>query len=122
MVSFRISLLPPFPTLLCAPPNLRLATRARYLLFTPVGQNALRRFTADAFAHVQALDTKWFSSQSTGELSRVFARGMRGMNALLRLLVFNVGPTVGSRPHASWNCCLETLSIFETASRSPLFA
>ena len=29
--------------------------------------------------------------QSTGELSRVFARGMRGMNALLRLVVFNIG-------------------------------
>ena len=65
----------------------------RYLLFTPVGQNALRRFMRDAFAHLQALDAAWLGSQSTGELSRVFARGVRGMNALLRLLVFNVVPT-----------------------------
>lgn len=65
----------------------------RYLTFTPVGQNALRRFMADAFAHVQSLDAAWLTQQSTGELSRVFARGVRGMSALLRLLLFNVLPT-----------------------------
>ena len=65
----------------------------RYLLFTPVGQNALRRFMRDAFEHMQLLDAAYLGSQSTGELSRVFARGVRGMNALLRLLVFNVVPT-----------------------------
>ena len=65
----------------------------RYLTFTPVGQNALRRFMADAFAHVQSLDAAWLTQQSTGELSRVFARGVRGMNALLRLLLFNLLPT-----------------------------
>ena len=64
----------------------------RYLLFT-VGQNALRRFMRDAFEHMQLLDAAYLGSQSTGELSRVFARGVRGMNALLRLLVFNVVPT-----------------------------
>ena len=70
-----------------------LLQEARYLLFTPVGQNALRRFMCDAFDHVQMLDAGWLGSQSTGELSRVFARGVRGMNALLRLVVFNVVPT-----------------------------
>lgn len=70
-----------------------LLQEARYLLFTPVGQNSLRRFMRDAFEHVQSLDAAWLSQQSTGELSRVFARGVRGMNALLRLLVFNVVPT-----------------------------
>jgi len=70
-----------------------LLQEGRYLLFTPVGQSALRRFMRDSFAHVQSLDSMWLSSQSTGELSRVFARGMRGMNALLRLLLFNVLPT-----------------------------
>ena len=70
-----------------------LLQEGRYLLFTPVGQNALRRFGRDAFEHVQMLDAGWLQSQSTGELSRVFARGMRGMNSLLRLLVFNVVPT-----------------------------
>ena len=65
----------------------------RYLLFTPVGQNALRRFMHDAFEHLQQLDAGWLNSQSTGELSRVFTRGVRGMNALLRLIVFNVVPT-----------------------------
>ena len=48
---------------------------------------------ADAFAHVQALDAAWLTQQSTGELSRVFARGVRGMSALLRLLLFNLLPT-----------------------------
>ena len=70
-----------------------LLQEGRYLLFTPVGQNALRRFMRDAFEHVQNLDAGWLGSQSTGELSRVFARGVRGMNSLLRLLVFNVLPT-----------------------------
>ena len=70
-----------------------LLQEARYLLFTPVGQNALRRFMRDAFEHVQLLDAAWLGSQSTGELSRVFARGVRGMNALLRLVIFNVIPT-----------------------------
>ncbi|EOD26186.1 putative ABC transporter [Emiliania huxleyi CCMP1516] len=74
----------------------------RYLLFTPVGQSALRRFTADAFAHVQSLDAMWLGGQSTGELSRVFARGMRGMNALLRLVVFNIGPTLLETALALW--------------------
>ena len=65
----------------------------RYIAFTTVGQNALRRFMRDAFEHVQTLDAQYLSLQSTGELSRVFARGIRSMNALLRLLVFNVVPT-----------------------------
>lgn len=70
-----------------------LLQEGRYLLFTPVGQNALRRFMRDAFEHVQSLDAGWLGSQSTGELSRVFSRGMRGLNSLLRLVVFNVVPT-----------------------------
>ncbi|KAL1499436.1 hypothetical protein AB1Y20_011641 [Prymnesium parvum] len=70
-----------------------LLQEGRYLVFSPVGQNALRRFVRDAFDHVQTLDSGWLSTQSTGQLSRVFARGVRGMNALLRLLVFNVVPT-----------------------------
>ena len=64
------------------------------LSFAPVSrlaaQRALRRFVGDGFAHLQALDFGWLAGQSTGELSRVFARGVRGMNAILRLLVFNV--------------------------------
>jgi ATP-binding cassette subfamily B protein len=75
-----------------APPPLAPPQELRYLTFTPVGQNALRRFMADAFAHVQSLDAAWLTQQSTGELSRVFARGVRGMSALLRLLLFNVLP------------------------------
>ena len=71
-----------------------LLQEARYLAFTPVGQSALRRFMGDSFEHMQSLDVAWLSQQSTGELSRVFARGVRGMNALLRLLVFNVLPTL----------------------------
>ena len=99
---------------------------ARYLLFTPVAQSALRRFMRDAFNHMQMLDAGYLGSQSTGglspafsrgacelvhvhartcvwqlphactragELSRVFSRGVRGMEKLLRLLVFNVVPT-----------------------------
>ena len=69
-----------------------LLQEARYLLFTPVGQNSLRRFMRDAFEHVQSLDAAWLSQQSTGELSRVFARGA-GHERTLRLLVFNVVPT-----------------------------
>ena len=42
----------------------------------PVGQGALRRFMRDAFAHMQLLDAGYLGSQSTGELSRVFARGV----------------------------------------------
>jgi len=71
-----------------------LLQEGRYVLFTPVGQNALRRFMCDAFEHVQNLDAGWLGSQSTGELSRIFARGTRGLNSLLRLIVFNVLPTV----------------------------
>ena len=70
-----------------------LLQEGRYVLFTPVGQSALRCFMHDAFAHVQSLETLWLGTQSTGKLSRVFARGMRGMNTLLRLLIFNVLPT-----------------------------
>ena len=33
-----------------------LLQEGRYLLFTPVGQNALRRFVRDSFDHVQSLD------------------------------------------------------------------
>jgi ABC-type multidrug transport system fused ATPase/permease subunit len=70
-----------------------LLQEGRYLVFTPVGQNALRRFMRDAYAHVQSLDVEQLASYSTGALSRVFARGMRAYAALLRLLVFNVAPT-----------------------------
>ena len=48
---------------------------------------------SDAFEHMLSLDAGYLGSQSTGELSRVFSRGVRGMNNLLRLLVFNVLPT-----------------------------
>ena len=83
-----------------------LLQEGRYLLFTPVGQNALRRFMSDAFEHVQSLDAAWLGAQSTGELSRVFARGVRGMNALLRLFVFNIVPTA-----------LETLLVCQLLGR-----
>ena len=70
-----------------------LLQEARYTLFTPVGQNALRRFMRDAFNHMLLLDAGYLTSQSSGELSRVFARGVRGMQNLFNLLVFNVVPT-----------------------------
>ena len=61
---------------------------------------------SDAFEHVQSLDAAWLGAQSTGELSRVFARGVRGMNALLRLFVFNIVPTA-----------LETLLVCQLLGR-----
>lgn len=70
-----------------------LMQEARYALFAPVQQHAVRRFMRDAFEHMLLLDAGYISAQSTGELSRVFSRGVRGMNSLLRLLVFNVVPT-----------------------------
>ena len=48
---------------------------------------------AEAFAHALSLSLDYHQTKRTGALSRTVDRGARAVDYLLRILVFNLGPT-----------------------------
>jgi ABC-type transport system involved in Fe-S cluster assembly fused permease/ATPase subunit len=54
---------------------------------------AQRRTAADTFAHALSLSLDFHQTKRSGTLSRVMDRGSRAVDFLLRILVFNLGPT-----------------------------
>ena len=70
------------------------APQARDALFTAVAQAAQRRAAAEAFAHALALSLDYHQTKRTGSLARTLERGARAVDFLLRVLVFNLAPTV----------------------------
>ncbi|MEM7258724.1 MAG: ABC transporter ATP-binding protein/permease, partial [Pseudomonadota bacterium] len=60
--------------------------------FAPVGQRALRRLALETFQHIHQLSLRYHITRKTGGLSRVMERGVKGVEFLLRFLVFSMGP------------------------------
>lgn len=63
------------------------------VVFAPVRAAAQRRTAADTFAHALSLSLDFHQTKRSGALSRVMDRGSRAVDFLLRILVFNLGPT-----------------------------
>ncbi len=66
----------------------------RDVIFTPVGQGALRALARETFVHIHRLSMRYHITRKTGGLSRVIERGVKGVDFLLRFLLFSMGPLV----------------------------
>ncbi|MCB5197893.1 ABC transporter ATP-binding protein/permease [Loktanella sp. TSTF-M6] len=64
----------------------------RDVIFTPVGQRALRALALETFTHIHRLSMRYHITRKTGGLSRVMERGVKGVDFLLRFLLFSIGP------------------------------
>ncbi len=62
--------------------------------FAPVAQRALRRLALETFQHIHRLSLRYHITRKTGGLSRIIERGVKGVEFLLRFLVFSVGPLI----------------------------
>jgi ABC-type transport system involved in Fe-S cluster assembly fused permease/ATPase subunit len=69
-------------------------TQLRDAVFARVGQRALRRLALETFRHVHALSLRYHISRKTGGLSRIIERGVKGVDFLLRFLLFSIVPLV----------------------------
>ena len=67
-------------------------TQLRDGVFASVGQRALRMMAIDTFRHVHALGLRYHLGRRTGGLNRIIDRGVKGVDVLLRYLLFSVVP------------------------------
>ncbi len=68
--------------------------QVRDALFAKVAQRALRRLALETFEHIHSLSMRYHITRKTGGLSRIMERGVKGVEYLLRYLVFSTGPLV----------------------------
>lgn len=66
----------------------------RDVIFARVGQRALRKLALETFEHMHALSLRYHITRKTGGLSRIIERGVKGVEFLLRFLLFSIGPLV----------------------------
>jgi len=66
----------------------------RDVVFAPVGQKALRQVAFETFQHMHRLSMRYHITRRTGGLSRIIERGVKGVDFLLRFLLFSIGPLV----------------------------
>ncbi|NOZ43535.1 MAG: ABC transporter ATP-binding protein/permease [Alphaproteobacteria bacterium] len=66
----------------------------RDAIFARVGQNALRKIALSTFCHLHNLSLRFHMERKTGGLSRVIERGTKGIDFLLRFMLFNILPTL----------------------------
>ncbi|XP_052810563.1 iron-sulfur clusters transporter ABCB7, mitochondrial-like isoform X2 [Mya arenaria] len=59
-----------------------------------VSQDSMRRVAKNVFTHLHNLDLSFHLSRQTGALSKAIDRGNRGIDYVLRSVVFNVLPTL----------------------------
>ncbi|MDW3222465.1 MAG: ABC transporter ATP-binding protein/permease [Paracoccaceae bacterium] len=64
----------------------------RDAVFARVGQRALRMLALETFQHIHRLSMRYHISRKTGGLSRIIERGVKGVDFLLRFLLFSIGP------------------------------
>ncbi|MBU2962914.1 ABC transporter ATP-binding protein/permease [Citreicella sp. C3M06] len=63
-------------------------------VFARVGQHALRRLALETFIHIHRLSMRYHITRKTGGLSRIIERGVKGVDFLLRFMLFSVGPLI----------------------------
>ncbi|SLN28558.1 Putative multidrug export ATP-binding/permease protein [Roseivivax jejudonensis] len=66
----------------------------RDAVFSRVGQRALRTIALETFRHIHRLSLRYHLTRRTGGLSRIIERGVKGVEFLLRFLLFSIGPLV----------------------------
>jgi len=67
-------------------------TQLRDVIFAKVGQRALRQLALETFQHIHALSLRYHITRKTGGLSRIIERGVKGVEFLLRFMLFSIGP------------------------------
>ena len=67
---------------------------ARDAVFARVGQRAIRQLALETFRHIHALSLRFHITRKTGGLSRIIERGVKGVDFLLRFMLFSVGPLI----------------------------
>ena len=64
----------------------------RDAIFVRVGQRALRQLALETFTHIHRLSMRYHITRKTGGLSRIIERGVKGVDFLLRFVLFSIGP------------------------------
>ena len=62
----------------------------RDAVFTRVSQRALRMLALETFQHIHKLSMRYHITRKTGGLSRIIERGVKGVDFLLRFLLFSI--------------------------------
>jgi len=66
----------------------------RDAVFVRVGQRALRALALETFTHIHRLSLRYHITRKTGGLSRIIERGVKGVDFLLRFMLFSIGPLI----------------------------
>ncbi|KAB7616243.1 ABC transporter ATP-binding protein/permease [Amylibacter sp. SFDW26] len=66
----------------------------RDVIFAKVGQRALRQLALETFRHIHAMSLRYHITRKTGGLSRIIERGVKGVEFLLRFMLFSIGPLI----------------------------
>jgi len=66
----------------------------RDAIFAIVGQRALRQLALETFTHIHRMSLSYHLTRKTGGLSRIIERGVKGVDFLLRFLLFSIGPLI----------------------------
>ena len=66
----------------------------RDVIFAAVGQRALRQLALETFSHIHRLSMRYHITRKTGGLSRIIERGVKGVEFLLRFMLFSIGPLI----------------------------
>ncbi len=66
----------------------------RDAIFVRVGQRALRQLALETFTHIHRLSLRYHITRKTGGLSRIIERGVKGVDFLLRFMLFSIGPLI----------------------------
>ncbi|MEH6626775.1 MAG: ABC transporter ATP-binding protein/permease [Motiliproteus sp.] len=69
-------------------------SEARDAVFSRITERAMRRIVLRVFRHLHALELEFHLSRQTGGISRDIERGGNGFGFLMRMLVFNIVPTL----------------------------
>lgn len=69
-------------------------SQLRDVIFARVGQRALRQLALETFQHMHRLSLRYHITRKTGGLSRIIERGVKGVEFLLRFMLFSIGPLV----------------------------
>ena len=67
---------------------------ARDAVFSRITERAMRRMVLRVFRHLHSLELEFHLSRQTGGISRDIDRGGNGFGFLMRMLVFNIVPTL----------------------------
>ncbi|ESR22921.1 ABCB family ABC transporter ATP-binding protein/permease [Lutibaculum baratangense] len=69
-------------------------TQLRDAIFARVGQHAVRVLANRTFEHMHRLSLRFHVARRTGGLSRVIERGTKGIEAIVRLTILSMIPTI----------------------------